>query len=1204
MFKQFFLFELKYRLQRPMIYIFFLINFLLVFAATVSDNVSIGGGNDAIHLNSPHVIMSMTLLMTLIGIFMTTAFMNTAILRDFNYKFDGILFSAPIRKFGYLGGRFFGAFLMALIPLLGVFAGIALGAASPWVEANEVGAFSIMPYVNTFFVGVLPNTLLISSIVFLLGALFRSSLVSFIGAISILVGYIIMLSFSTDLDSEMMSILSDPLAISSHSIITKYWTVDDKNTQLLALSGPLLWNRLIWITFSLICLAVTYFRFSFTAKRSFFKRKNKKITTVKNNGPVFSKLKPLPKVSIHDNFGTTWKQFIHQTKMEFWGIAKSTPFIVLLAIGIINMLASVTHVDEMFGTGNHPVTYLMVDGIRGSLYLFLMAILMYYAGDLIWRERDAKMNELFDASPFPTWIPFASKLFGLIGMLYVILSVAIVCGVGVQAISGYTNFELGIYIKEFLIYDALSFSMYIILAMLIQTLVNNKYIAYFIFILAVICLNYLPTFLEWESNLVFFGATPYYVYSDMNGWSAFAKGINWFNGYWVLFSGLLGMFSILFWVRGKSLTFKQRLNIARQRFTGKIAFGTIALLLLWVGTGSFLFYQTKVINKIVAEETQEKAAAKYEKEYKKYQHIAQPRITAIDYSIDIYPAERNFSVKANLTVKNKTKEAIDKIHFSMPDGFDANIEIAGATLEMEDKESQYRIYNLAKPMQAGETASYKVSLDYITKGIENEVSNTDIVKSGTFLSNFKMIPTIGYSTDGELSDKKIRAEYDLPFRPRMEKLHVNCGHSCQNTYISSDADWVNVSSTISTAIDQTAIAPGTLMKEWSEDNRKFFRYELKKPVLNFYSFISGIYEIKKEVWTDPNGKKVDLEVYYHKGHEYNVDKMLESLRQSLDYCSKNFTPYPHGQARIIEFPRYSSFAQAFPGTMPYSESIGFIANLKEEDAIDMVYYVVAHEMAHQWWAHQVIGAPVQGATMLSETFAQYSALMIMQKKYGKDKMKQFLKYEMDRYLRGRGRENEKELPLMLNENQQYIHYRKGSVVMYALQDFIGEDSLNLALRRYAEAVAYQEAPYTNTLEVMNYISEVTPDSLQYLLTDMFKEITLYSNKTNTATFKKLSDNKYEVKIEVSIEKYRADSLGKETLIPHNDFIDVGVFSKEKNEGEKYGRPIVVERHRISSRDTSFTFVVDELPYEAGIDPNYLLVDRFPVDNVKKLVWEE
>src|SRR3546814_3449556 len=102
--------------------------------------------------------------------------------------------------------------------------------------------------------------------------------------------------------------------------------------------------------------------------------------------------------------------------------------------------------------------------------------------------------------------------------------------------------------------------------------------------------------------------------------------------------------------------------------------------------------------------------------------------------------------------------------------------------------------------------------------------------------------------------------------------------------------------------------------------------------------------------------------------------MIESAKKSLDYYTRECSPYQFRQLRILEFPGYSTFAQAFAGTVPYSESIGFIADLRDEDDIDYVFYVTAHEVAHQWWAHQVVGANVQGATMLSESLAQYSAL--------------------------------------------------------------------------------------------------------------------------------------------------------------------------------------------------------------------------------------
>src|SRR5690606_806884 len=133
---------------------------------------------------------------------------------------------------------------------------------------------------------------------------------------------------------------------------------------------------------------------------------------------------------------------------------------------------------------------------------------------------------------------------------------------------------------------------------------------------------------------------------------------------------------------------------------------------------------------------------------------------------------------------------------------------------------------------------------------------------------------------------------------------------------------------------------------------------------------------------------------------YNLDRMIDAVKKSLDYFTANFSPYQHRQARILEFPRYQRFAQAFPNTIPYSEAIGFIARVRPDDPEDLDYpfYVTAHEIAHQWWAHQVIGANVQGATMLSESLAQYSALMVMEKEYGRDKMHKFLAYELKGYL--------------------------------------------------------------------------------------------------------------------------------------------------------------------------------------------------------------
>ncbi len=388
---------------------------------------------------------------------------------------------------------------------------------------------------------------------------------------------------------------------------------------------------------------------------------------------------------------------------------------------------------------------------------------------------------------------------------------------------------------------------------------------------------------------------------------------------------------------------------------------------------------------------------------------------------------------------------------------------------------------------------------------------------------------------------------------------------------------------MSTSPDQIAITPGYLQREWREGNRRYFHYKMDHPLLNFFSYQSARYEVRRAKWND-----INLEVYYHRGHEYNVDEMIRSLQKSMGYFTKHFGPYQHHQIRILEFPRYASFAQSFANTIPYSESVGFIAKLKP-DTIDYPFYITSHELAHQWWGHQVIAGKVQGATLMSETMAQYSALQVMRREFGEKKTRKYLAYELDLYLTGRSQEQNRETPLMRVEDQPYIHYNKGMLVMNALQDYIGEDRINTALARCLKDKAFQEAPFVNSVEFLKYFRDVTPPEYQYLITDLFETITLYDNKALKATYHQLPDGKFEVKVSVAARKLRADELGKETEIPINDWMDVGVLDKNDE-------AIVLKRVKIDKASQEFTFVVDRVPAKAGIDPYHKLIDRKTADH--------
>jgi len=441
----------------------------------------------------------------------------------------------------------------------------------------------------------------------------------------------------------------------------------------------------------------------------------------------------------------------------------------------------------------------------------------------------------------------------------------------------------------------------------------------------------------------------------------------------------------------------------------------------------------------------------------------------------------------------------------------------------------------------------------------------------------------------------------------------------KNTYISNDSDWVTFETTVSTAGDQTAIAPGYLTKKWSKDGRNYFHYKMDRPMLNFYAFNSGKYEVKKDKWND-----VNIEIYYHKGHDYNVDRMISGVKKSLDYYTKNFSPYQHKQVRIIEFPRTGGgFAQSFANTIPFSEAIGFIAAVDDEDkdAVDFPFSVTSHEVAHQWWAHQVIGANVQGATLLSESLSEYSSLKVLEHTYGKSQMRKFLKDALDSYLQGRTFEEKKEQPLMYNENQQYIHYNKGSLVLYALSDFIGEKKMNDALKNYISKVAYQEAPYTNSIELVNELRAATPDSLQYVINDMFETITLYDNRIEDVTSKKLPNGKYEVKINFEVAKYKANDDGKRVFkdkngktltykkkgekyaiesYPLNDYVEIGIFGEQTIKDKKTEKELYLKKVKVNKIDNSVTIIVNENPIEVGVDPYNKLIDTQSDDNRRKI----
>ena len=1215
MFGTIFTFELKRWLKNPTFYIYCAIFFAMgmgIVAASlgVFDSVTATTTSNEI-VNSPIAINSFLNSLSILIYFLLPSIVGATVYRDFKYNMHTVLFSYPFSKANYLFAKFLSSFVVVV--LISIFLGIGfyLGSFLPGVNKELLGEHQFMAYVQSYLFFIIPNLLFFGVIIFSIVTITRNISIGFIAVLLLLFIQGVVNSFTEDSENKYVLALFDPFGSDALSYYTKYWTVFEKNENLLPLSGVIIWNRLLWMAVSGLIFALIYRYFSFTQTALSFKKSKSEERVTKNNFSSTTKIELL-KANFDFSFTQKLKTAWSLSNTDFKFIVKNWIFISIVIFGMIFILLTALSAGAFFGTPTLPATWQMLDVPGGAFSLFINILTFLFTGILIHRGATTSMNHLIDVTPTPNWVLLLSKFIAIIKMQIVLLSVIMISGIMFQIYKGYYHFEIGHYLTELYGLNLIYFVIWALLAVLIQTLFKNYFLGLFVLLILSIGLTFLPM-AGIEQAIFRYNSDSNFQFSDMNGYGHDLPKYFLYKFYWLLLGIVFFGLALLFWQRGTGISARERFHVAKTNLTKKIAIPLSIATICFLAIGSWIYYENNIVNINISDKDAEKQTVEYEKKYKKYHYTTQLRIVDVKIDMDLYPAERNIVVNGKYILKNKTAQNIDSLFVNHD--WDDKISFSVANkLVSKDTVHNFNIYKLEKPLAAGDS----IVMNFSLKNRPNTLlkSNSPINYNGTFINN-NLFPSFGYNADAELEDDDVRKKFGLKPKDRMSK--PTDAMARKNNYISNDADWITFETTISTAGDQTAIAPGYLVKQWKKYNRNYFTYKMDRKMLNFYAFNSGRYEVKRDKWND-----VNIEIYYHKGHEYNVKRMIDGVKKSLQYYTANFSPYQHKQVRIIEFPRTGgNIAQSFANTIPFSEGIGFIADVDETnaDAVDYPFAVTAHEMAHQWWAHQVIGANVQGATLLSESLSEYSSLKVLEKQYGKSQMRKFLKDALDKYLQGRTFENKKERPLMLNENQQYIHYNKGSLVLYALSDYIGEKNMNGALSNFIKKVGFQEAPYTNSIELVDELRTVTPDSLKYLINDMFETITLYDNRITEAKSKKLPNGTYQVDITFEVAKYKANDNGKkiykntkgQTLTytkkgekkatlsyPLNDYVEIGIFTKQTIKGKKSDKELYLKKVKINKIDNKVTIIVKEKPTEVGVDPYNKLIDTKSDDNMREL----
>ena len=1163
-------FEFRYQLRNPVFWVAFAAFFMVTFGLVTSGQIQAGLGS-GIHTNSPIVIARLTGTTSIFAIFLLVAFIATAIVRDDETGFGPILRSTGVAKRDYVFGRFFGALLISVVAYCGAPLGMLFGAMMPWLDPETLGPFRPADYVFALFVVAVPTLFVVGSGLFALATATRPMMASYVGAVVFLALYALVVISAGKPEYQQAAALGDPFAVTAISATTKYWTAVEFNTMRLPVDGMFFWNRLIWLGVALVMLAIAYVAFRFESRG---------VGAAKPAPPETAAPMPLAAMATpRFDRGQRWQLLWARVRLDVGSVLRSPAFLVLLLIGLVLGFGRFWLGRLQYGNPSYPETRYAIEALYEALGEISMIVAIYYGGELVWRDRDRRIHELIDASPIPDWAFLLPKILAIAIVLVALDCAAILGAVALQAGSGYFDFEAGHYLLWFLLPHAIGLIQLAVLTIFVQTLSPGKFVGFGVMALCVVARLTLPS-LGFEHHLYLFGTPTTIPLSDMNGQGDFWVSRTWFEAYWTAFCAVLAGLSYGLWRRGTETRFWPHLRRLPRRLAGPAGAFMAAALVAWAGLGGFIFYNTNILNTYDTTLDGDRWAADYEKALLPFAALPQPTVTDVHLAVDIEPHGPQATTTGDYAIVNNTGGALPAVHLSWNrDLHDVVLTVDGARVDKDFERLAYRIYAFDPPMAPGETRHIHFSTRWARPGFRNEdplgMTANRVVDNGTFLNNFAVAPFIGVNRLRLLTDQVQRRKYGLAPELPMPKLEDDAARAVNQLR----ADWVSADITVTTSADQTPLAPGYKVSDETRDRRRIARFKTEAPVMHFFSIQSAAYETHADKLGD-----IDLTVFSHPAHRYNVAAMLAAMKASLDLYSRIFSPYQFHQARIAEVP-YGDFAQSFANTIPFAENLGFLVEHTDPEKIDTVTYATAHEIGHQWWGHQIVPADMQGSNMLTETFAQYSALLTMEKLYGKAQIRKFLKYELDNYLRGRSRDLASEQPLVRVENQPYIHYRKGAVVMYFLKEELGEDTVDRALRRMLADYAFKPAPYPSSTDFVRYLREEAGPAHDQLITDLFERITLYDIKTGKCSAAPRPDGKFDVTIEVEAHKYYADGRGKETEAPLAEDFDVGLFDIEPGKAGFGDQAIVLTTRRpIVSGKQVLSLVADHAPKFGGVDP--------------------
>jgi len=1201
-------FELAYQLRRPWPWLGFAALCAFTFPFTRTGILPVTLTED-FRLNAPFIITAATVLTSLLWLMVAPVLAGEAAARDAQVRIDQLMYVTPVSKGAYLGGRWLAALLLNLFVLSGAQVGSLLAVLVPGIPPEIVAPITAGPYLAAFAYVALPNAIVGTTFQFAAALASGRAMASYFASLVLLflavpVSAIVFYPMA----QPAVGKLTDPMGfIAIWNSVLLEWTLAEKYVRAFTLEGAALHNRLLWLAIAGLAWVWMYRRFRFAyrvpvAWPALLGRPRLRRATAAALQPPPVTLGAAAEVGVaavaaptytrHFGLRTQFRQLLAIAGSSYSAITRSPAGLFLLVALPAFILLGLAVQLEALGVPLLPRTgYLLSKYLTGSAlrpenyWLLVPLMIIHFSGELHWRERDAGLGDTVDTLAVPTWVTVLGKYLALALILATVMAATAAVGLITQLRLGYDRHELGL---SLFVLFGLQLPDYLILAALafaVQALVNQKYGGQLLALVLYVLLLIAPR-LGVEHPLLRYGSGPDWAYTDLRGFGHTLDPWGWFRLYWGGWALLLGVGATLLWARGRDGTLGARLRRAPSRLTRGTRRTVSVAALVAAGSGGFIYYNTNVLHPYRNDAARTALAAEYERRFGAHAGEPQPAIVATRLEVELAPRARRATVAGTYRMVNRHDAPIRELHVEHAPGVTTRVRLDRAVMRVDSAPALgHDVHLRVAPLARGDSLTLTFDVEAAPRGFRHTGAVNSIVENGTHLTG-DLLPSIGYQPLRELMSPDDRRIAALPRKvtlPTPDDVHPTVLSGVTGTF----------EAIVSTDPDQVAVAPGTLRRTWSSGGRRFFHYASDQPIGGLHQVFSARYAEHRADWRD-----VEIRIFTHPDHSAQAARIARSAQASLEYFSEQFAPYPYRFLQFVEQPA--------PGMGMGVDGSGVVTVLEgatlfdgSADGVEGSFEVAAHEVAHQWWGGQLTPAVAEGAILLSESLAWYSAMRVIRREKGEDVLRRFMMTMREPYPWPPIRTG---LPL-LRAIDPYAGYRRGPFAFYALSEYAGEAAVNGALRTLIARHRVGDTRTTaTTLELYRELQAAVPDSLRSLLHDLFAANTYWRFDTRRAVARPTADGRWEVTFDLTARKVVVDTAGAETEVPITEWVELGVFAASEG-GGGLGRTLHLGKHRLVPGEQRITVTVDARPARGGVDP-YNLLDWEEGDNIEAITVVE